>query len=153
MKVDNRLQTGKLKMGYTVALAVIFSLTCYYFFEIPDNIIMPIVISIIVLVYIIMLLRKSNYFYLEYIGNKVTVRFYTAHPFLRKYKAFEFPKSSFYDYKIKKILFGFRETIHITVKTPKGAFNYPPLSIVLLTSQQKAELKRILDEIKASQAL
>lgn len=153
MKVDNRLQTAKLKMGYTVALAVIFSLTCYFLFEIPENIAMPIVISVVVLTYIVMLLRKSNYFYLEYIGNKVTVRFYTAHPFLRKYKAFEIPKSSLYDYEIKKKLFGFRQTITLTVKTPKGKFNYPPLSIVLLTPQQKAELKRILDEIKASQAL
>ena len=100
-----------------------------------------------------MLLRKSNYFYLEYLGNKVTVRFYTAHPFLRKYRAIEFPKSNFYDYQIKKSLFGFRKMIILTVKTPKGRYNYPPLSIVLLTKEQKAELIRILDEIKASQAL
>jgi hypothetical protein len=153
MKVDNRLRTAKLKMGYMIMLAVSFSLTAYFVFEKVQNIIMPIAILLIVLAYIILLARRSNYFFLEYIGNKVTVRYYSAHPFFRKYKAFEIPKSSLYDYQIKKKLFGFRETIQLVIKTPKGMFKFPPLSIVLLSPVQKAELIRILEEIKASQAL
>ena len=151
MKVDNRLNTAKLKIIYMIMLGMIFSLSAYYYFENEYNLffkLLPVISGIIVLVYLFFLLRKSDYFFLEYIGNKITIRYYTAHPFLRKYKAFEIQKSYFYDYEIKKRLFGFRQTVQFIVKTPKGKFKYPPLSISLLTTEQKTELIRILNELK-----
>lgn len=151
MKVDNRLNTAKLKIIYMIMLGMIFSFSAYYYFENEFNLffrLLPVLSGIIAVVYIFFLLRKSDYFFLEYLGNKVTVRYYTAHPFFRKYRAFEIQKSLFYDYKIKKKLFGFLQTVEFTVKTPKGEFKYPPLSISLLTAEQKNELIRILDELK-----
>ena len=151
MKVDNRLNTAKLKIIYMIMLGMIFSFSAYYYFENEFNLffrLLPVLSGITAVVYLFFLLRKSDYFFLEYLGNKVTVRYYTAHPFLRKYRAFEIQKSLFYDYKIKKKLFGFLQAVEFTVKTPKGEFKYPPLSISLLNAEQKRELIRILDELK-----
>ena len=151
MRVDNRLNTAKLKIIYMIMLGVIFSSSAYYYFENEYNLLfrlLPVISGIIILVYLFFLLRKSDYFFLEYLGNKATIRYYTAHPFLRKYRAFEIQRSYFYDYKIKKKLFGFLQTVQFTIKTPKGEFKYPPLSITLLTAEQKSELIRILDELK-----
>jgi len=153
MKVDNRLQTAKLKISYTVMLAFLFAISAYYTFEKLTGLMIPIIVIGTVLTYFILLLRRSNYFFFEYIGNKITVKYYTAHPFLRKYKAFEIPKAYFDGYIIKKKLFGFQKTIQFIVKTPKGKFKYPPLSIVLLSNEQIKDLKKILKEISASQAL
>ena len=132
-------------------LGMIFSFSAYFYFENERNLffkLLPVIVGIISLIYLFFLLRKSDYFFLEYIGNKITLRYYTAHPFLRKYKAFEIERSYFYDYKIKKSFFGFFQAVQFTVKTPKGRFNYPPLSISLLTKVQKKELIRILEELK-----
>lgn len=151
MKVDNRLNTAKLKIFYMIILAVIFSLSAYYAFENQMNLFyrsVPFIIGILVLLYIFMLVRKSDYFYLEYIGNKAIIRFYSAHPIFRKYKAIEVQKVYFFDYEIKKVFFGIRKYLFVTVKTPKGKFNYPPLSIVFLNKEQTQKMISILDELK-----
>jgi len=148
MKIDNRLQTAKLKIYYMLMLGFIFSLSVYYRFERQAGYGYMIAVLIIVLVYLFLLLRKSDYFFIEFTGNKATVRYYTAHPFLRKYRAFEIPKAYFADYEIKKILGGFRKTVQFTIKTPKGKFKYPPLSISLFTKKQEEELLKILEEMK-----
>jgi len=148
MKIDNRLQTAKLKIYYMLMLGLILSLSAYYKFERQAGLGYMIAAIVIALVYLVLLLRKSDYFFIEFTGNKATVRYYTAHPFLRKYRAFEIPKAYFYDYEIKKTLGGFRKTVQFTIKTPKGRFNYPPLSISLLTKKQETELIKILEELK-----
>ncbi len=148
MKVDNRFATAKLKIYYMLMLGFIFSLSVYYRFERQAGYGYMIAVLIIVLVYLGLLLRKSDYFFLEYTGNKATIRYYTAHPFLRKYRAFEIPKTYFYNYEIKEYLAGFRKMLILTVKTPKGTFKYPPLSIVLLSKSQVTDLIKILEEIK-----
>ncbi len=148
MKVDNRLITAKLKIMYMIMFLVMTALFIYSYFEHLENPIYPILIGTIAAVYIILLLRKSNYFFIEYLGNKIIVRYYTAHPIFRKYKAFEIPRASFFDYKINSSLLGFIKSVQFTVKTPKGEFNYPPLSISLLSKQQMGDLIKMLDELK-----
>ncbi len=150
MTVDNRLETAKLKNYYMLMSAVIFSLLAFYFFERSANIGYLIGALVFVFVYIFFLFRKSDYFYLEYNGNKIIVRYYTAHPFLRKYRAFEIPKAYFFDYKIKKQAWGLLKTIQFEIKTPKGMFKYPPVSISLFPKKKEERLIKILEEIKAS---
>lgn len=148
MKIDNRLQTAKLKIFYMLMLGGIFSFGAYYVFEVRASIFFPTAVVLLALIYLFFLLRKSDYFYLEYTGNKIIVKYYTAHPFLRKYKAFEIPKAYFDDYVITKKLGSYIKKIQFIVKTPKGKFKYPPLSISLLTKKQEAELIKILEELK-----
>ncbi len=146
MIIDNRLATAKLKIIYMIMLAMLFALGSFFIFEEENALIYP--IALIVVVYVFYLLRRSDYFYLEYSGNKLTIRFYTAHPFLRKYQAIEIPKAYFFDYEIKSSLLGYFQTVRFIVKTPKGRFNYPPLSITLLNKEQKENLRQILEELK-----
>ena len=156
MKVDNRLRTAKLKIMYTISGIVIFALSLYLYFEyhqvaiypIAFNYVLPGAIIILVSVYFVFLLRKLDYFFIEFLGKKIVVRYYTAYPIFRKYKAIEIPKSYFFDYKIKTKLFGFRKTLHLIVKTPKGKFSYPPISISLLSNKQMRDLINMLNELK-----
>jgi len=156
MKVDNRLRTAKLKITYMLTFIVILALSMYFYFEhhyitsypLSFGFLLPGAIIILSITYITFLLRKLNYFFVEYIGNKITIRYYTAYPIFRKYKAFEIPRSYFYDYKIKSNLLGFLKSVQFTVKTPKGKFKYPPLSISLLSKKQMADLVIMLDEMK-----
>ena len=129
-------------------LGLIFSLSAYYFFERQAEIWYIIAAGAVALVYLLLLFRKSNYFYLSFQGNKIVIRYYTAHPFLRKYRALEIPKSYFDNYEIKRQLGGYRKTLHITIKTPKGKGKYPPISISLLTKKQEKELIEIIEKIK-----
>ncbi len=146
MIIDNRLQTAKLKIFYMVMLGSLFAFTVFYVFEESKAMIYPMIP--VVGIYLFFVLRKSNYFFLEPTINKITVRFYTAHPFFRQYKAIEIPVSYFFDYKLKSSLGGYFQNVQLIVKTPKGIFNYPPLSIVLLTKKQKMNLITVLEDLK-----
>ena len=146
MIVDNKFATAKLKLVYMIMLGMLFALGALYFFDRENGMIYP--IALIIAAYLFFLFRKSNYFFLEFAGNKITVRFYTAHPFFRKYKAFEIPKSYFFDYRFDSQLGGYLQHVQLIVKTPQGKFNYPPLSISLLNKEKKAKLKEVLDELK-----
>jgi len=156
MKVDNRLRTAKLKIMYMITGIVIFALSIYLYFEhyqigvhpIAFKYVLPGAIGLLIFIYFILLLRKLDYFFIEYLGNKIVVRYYTAYPIFRKYKAFEVPRSYFYDYKIKSKLFGYRKTVQFIVNTPKGKFTYPPLSISLLSEKQMIDLIKMLDELR-----
>lgn len=156
MKVDNRLRTAKLKIMYTISGIVIFALSLYLYFEhhqkaiypIAYNYVLPGAIIILLSLYFIFLLRRLDYFFIEFLGQKIVVRYYTAYPIFRKYKAIEIPKSYFYDYKIKSYFFGFRKTVQFIVNTPKGKFSYPPVSISLLSKKQNTELVKMLDNLK-----
>jgi len=148
MKVDNVLNTAKLKIGYIISFIFILAISIYYYFENINNIYYLSFIGFLSLLYIIIILRKLNYFFIEYLGNKISVKYYTAFPIFRNYKAFEIPRTYFNNYEIKSSLFGFWKTVQFTVKTPKGKFKYPPVSINLLTKKQLNELVAMLDELK-----
>lgn len=156
MKVDNRLRTAKLKIMYMVTGIVIFALSIYTYFEhyqigvhpIIFKYVLPGSIGALIFIYFFLLLRKLNYFFIEFLGNKIVVRYYTAYPIFRKYKAFEIPRSYFFDYKIEKQFLGLRKHLQIIVKTPKGKFSYPKISISLLSERQMDDLVRMLDELK-----
>lgn len=156
MKVDNRLRTAKLKIAYMLTFIVILALSMYFYFEyhyittypISFGILLPGAMIILSIIYVTFLLRKLDYFFVEYLGNKIMVRYYTAYPIFRKYKAFEIPRSYFHDYEIKSSLLGFLKSVQFTVKTPKGKFKYPPLSITLLSKRQLDDLFNMLDELK-----
>ncbi len=149
MKIENRYETARLKIIYMLMLGLIFSLTAYYSYEYNAGYGFLIAIALIVLAYLFLLFRKSDYFFLEYTGNKIIVRFYTAHPFFRKYRAFEIPKNYFAGYEIVESFWGIRKMIQFKIKTPKGQFNYPPVSIVLLSKYAEKELFAILEKVQA----
>jgi len=156
MKVDNRLRTAELKIMYMISGIVIFALSLYLYFEyhqvaiypIEFNYVLPGAIIVLVSGYFIFLLRKLDYFFIEDLGKKIVVRYYTAYPIFRKYKAIEIPKSYFYNYKINSKFYGFRKTLQLIVKTPRGKFSYPPISISLLSGKQRSELVKMLEELK-----
>lgn len=149
MKLNNYLNTAKLKIFYIVGLGFIIGLGIYLYFEKISNVFILGFISALIIIYITILFRKLNYLYLENTSNKIIVRYYSAFPLLRKYKSFEIPTEQFLNYEIKSFLFGFNKYVQFSVKTQKGVLKYPPVSITLLTKKQVNSLVKILNEIKA----
>ncbi|PID88154.1 MAG: hypothetical protein CSB06_01560 [Bacteroidia bacterium] len=117
-----------------------------YFFEKQTYMIYPVIL--IIGVYIFLLLRKSDYFFLQLAGDKIIVRFYTAHPFGRRYRALEIPSIYFDSYEIRKQYLGIRTMLYLKTNTPQGRFLYPPLSLALLSADQIKATIQLLDSLK-----
>ena len=149
MEIDNKLRTSIVRTWYIVILALLAALTAYYSFEYLSDIMGGIVISvmvIMVLIYIIMLILKMDYFYIDDKRNKLTIRYYTAHPVFRKYKMFEIPTVYFTGFNVKKSFFGLKKELLLSAKTPKGVINFPPVSISALSKTEYSAIKKILNK-------
>jgi len=80
--------------------------------------------------------------------KKITVRYYSAHPAFRKYKAYEIPQAYFSGYEINKSILGLKKEIVLTAKGPKGEMSFPPVSISALSKKELEYLIRFLDKYK-----
>ena len=150
--IENTLRTAKIKMLYIALLGLAGGLLIYYIWN-PDynNTIKTAAISIIpvcLLTYGLLLYIKLDYFFLDARTNKMKIKFYTANPFFRRYKAFELPKVAFVDYNIEKSFFGLKKTIILKAKTKKGDVSFPALSISLLSTAKIQRLEQLLKSIK-----
>lgn len=147
--IDNKLQTAKVKIFYIIMLTLFLALGAYYLFEPNVPMTRKIILGVLALLaisYGFMLFLRLNYFFLQDSGDFILVRFYTAHPFLRKYKAFKFPASTLKSYEINSSFFNLKHEIVIKAENNKGQFVFPKLSISLLSSADREELKQILDK-------
>jgi len=87
---------------------------------------------------------EYTYFYFSNNRKNLIFRFYSLRVFSGKPKTIEIPKKSFFKYDILTSFFNKKDSIILYQKTPKGIVKYPPISLTLLNSEQKTELKRAL---------
>ena len=148
MKIDNTITIAKTKMFFVISFAIFISSLAYvliagfkynyYFLGIS-------VISLAVYIYYHLL--NPYFFSYEKKGNKIIIRFYHAHPFIRKYKSYEIPIIAIVGYSIKTSFFGKRHEITLRIKTKKGTGNYPPLSISMLSFGERKSLRSALNSL------
>lgn len=89
---------------------------------------------------------KMQYTYLYFSNNSknLVLRFYSLRNFYGKPKTIEISKPSFVKYDIETSFFNKKDALVLYQKTTKGVAKYPPISLTLLTRNQKTELKRAL---------
>lgn len=105
-----------------------------------------------IIIYLLILLYwelKKPYF-VQYMdeGDKITFRFYSLLIIGRKYQAIEIPKKVFKTFKIQMFFFNKYESIILSRKTPKGAIDYPPISLSAVSEEDKIKIKNSLSEIE-----
>lgn len=138
----------KYKIYYPL-LILLFLIFVVYAFMTKDNLFyLWIGISLIPLfLYIILIIKKPYYFFIETTYNKIIIRFFNPHPFLRKNKAIQIPVNKFAGYEISEKLNGFIKFLTIKIRDNKKVMAYKPLSISLLKSAEIETLKKELDTI------
>jgi hypothetical protein len=147
--IDNKLRTAKIKIFYILQLVLIFALGAYYLFEPNEEYVRTAFLTmliLIVLAYFSMLALRLNYFYLQDTGDSIMVRYYSAHPFLRSYKAFKLPANTIKSYEVKSSIFNLRHEIVIIAESNKGRFVFPSLSLSALNKTEREELYEVLDK-------
>ena len=149
MTIDNKLSTAKIRFFYGLMIALSIAIGAYYSFEynpvIPKPVLLT-VLALLILTYSIMLYSRMNYFYLSENGKMLDIKFYSAHPFLRKYKALKLPVTALKSFEHKKSLFDLKQTITLKANTKKGSFIFPSISISALSKTQKNQLLDLLDK-------
>ncbi len=89
---------------------------------------------------------EYSYFYFSSTYKSFVFRFYSLQNLYGKPKTIEISRSTFHKYDITTSFFNKKETLVLYQKIPKGVAKYPPISLTLLTKDQKTKLKRTLFE-------
>jgi len=147
MIVDSKLETAKTRMTFVTLFGLsIASFTIAYL--VPEYLVPAIVIAILLLVgYLYMHFLQLYYVYFSDAGDKIMVRFYYAHPFMRKYKAIEIPKNALAGAEIKTGFFGKKMQLILIQRTVKGEIKYPPVSLSLLNAKKQADIVKALQKL------
>lgn len=147
MQIENKLEAAKIRLSYIIIVFVLSILILWSALkELPYNIYnTAIFASLVFIVYLVMVLLKLFYFYMNDSGQKIVVRFFNIHPFLQKYKAIEIPKKALAGYEIKTSFFDLKAELILAVKTKKGEIEYPPVSISALSRKDRKRLINALD--------
>jgi hypothetical protein len=147
--VDNKIQVAKIRLAYIFLILASAALLVYSFFSdsYAEGKLISFLLGIIMfLAFLFLLLIKPEYIYFSILNNnKLLVRNYTAFPAFRKYKAFEIPMTSVFDYEIKKAFFNQIIFIRIIVKSKNKLGKYPWLS---LSAVPKKDIGKLLDSLK-----
>lgn len=152
MIIDNRLPTAKLRIVFILLLFTPITLGVYIYAIYPSFSISLVVLTILlVITYIVLHFLGFYYVFFSDKGNKITIRYYYAHPFLRKFKALEIPKGMLADAIITSSFFKLKHSLHLVQRTRKGDFEYPPISLSLVNKKMRTQIQKALaEELKAS---
>jgi len=93
---------------------------------------------------------KMNYSYFYFSNNSKNLifRFYSMRIYSGKPKTIEISKDTFLKYDLVTTFFNKKESLVLYQKTARGIAKYPPISLTLLTTKQKTELKRALFSVE-----
>lgn len=146
MKIDNSLETAKTRM-FIILSIIIFIVSLGYIYMVGFYVgkYTLILSAICLLSYLYIMVKKPYLFLFNDEGNKIIIRHYHVHPFMRKYVSIEIPKQAFLKYEIKKKLNNLQTELTVYQRTNKGEFQYPSISISLLSKKDMKKLEQALN--------
>lgn len=149
MQIDSRLATAKTRLGLIVSFIMAFA--TWGLMYMPGmyqvRIYGFIAAGLFGLFYLGLHFRNPFYFYFDDAKKTITIRYYNAHPLLRKPKMVQIPFQALDGFEFTKKIGGWQTYLVLYQKTPKGVFTYPPISISLLSAKEKEMLRKNLKSI------
>ena len=136
----------KAKTSVIVVYSVLVFVTAYF---IPIDTLFKYmiygVLSVLLLIFFWFQYQMNyTYFYFSNNSKNLIFRFYTLRIISGKPKTIEISKMSFLKYDIVTDFYNKKDSLVLYQKTTKGMAKYPPISLTLLSRNQKTDLKRTL---------
>ena len=114
----------------------------------------PYLLGLAILVYVILVIipyvKNAHYLSFSNEPDHFSFRYYAVSN--RIPKAAEISKSVFKGYRFKKEWMGLRENLIISIETPQGIAEYPPISTSFLSVKQRRMLEEELKLMENSQS-
>ena len=149
MMIDTKEEASTLRTTKLFVVACCMILAVLTAFAIPVSTTVKFIIwgaSFVIFLIFFWFQYRMEYSYLYFSNNSknLVFRFYSMRLFSGKPKTIEISKTSFFKYDIVTGFLNKKESLVLYQKTDKGVAKYPPISLTLLTKNQKTELKRAL---------
>jgi energy-coupling factor transporter transmembrane protein EcfT len=149
MVIDTGRTTIRMRLrGFITAIIFFILILVFLVFDIFDDIRMYLVIifSFCYIVFILHIYLK-DYFYIYFSdeSNKMVFRYYSMRPLSQTKRSIEIPRGSLARYEIRSEALGFKNKIIFYQKIKDGVYKYPPVSITILSSQEKDQLLQALN--------
>lgn len=143
MLYNNEDKVRILKTSIMITgLLFIISMTVLIFLQ--EFMILAILAGFFLLGLIIISILNFQYVYVGENKNKLVIRYYSVFSVNRDYQSIEFPIEFLRKVRIKKLFFGIKWDLSLTVKTRKGIADYPPVSLSAIPPKDRYDLVRKL---------
>lgn len=110
-----------------------------------------IVVSIISILYIIFLnIIRPSFFEILVTDKLLQINYYSVASTFRSYQSVEIPIHELADFSLTKKFSGLKSTLTLSVKSKYGIADYPPISLSLLSKNEKGQVVLVLNEILKS---
>lgn len=119
------------------------------FFLISRESAVPLIIEVLVaILYFIGLSKiKPTYFECLVFSDHFTISYYSVASISRDYQSFEVSFREFSHFILKPRFYGLRKELIISVLTPYGVADYPPVSLSILSKKEREQLMHVLKQL------
>ncbi|NOZ46167.1 MAG: hypothetical protein GXO79_05230 [Chlorobi bacterium] len=146
MKIENKKTASLIRLIYLfvpIFFTALIALT--FLFKPTLNYILFTVLLVILILFILISNKiKLYYIMLSDEAKKITLNYLTLSPVENKKRSISIPQKDFIKYKLNTSFYGFKKTIILYRKTPKGTAKYPPVSISSLNKKELLAVERLL---------
>jgi len=150
MVIDTGSTTIRMRLrGFITAIIFFLLILIFLVFDIFDEVRMYLVLvfsSLYIIFILNIYLRDYFYIYFSDESNKMVFRYYSMRPLSQTKRSIEIPRGSMARYEIKSGALGLKNTIIFYQKIKDGVYKYPPVSISILSTNEKNELIQALNK-------
>jgi hypothetical protein len=158
MTFDNKKKAIKLRFSsFLMVIAAIVIILILVYTRITEplenagiskNALILAVVGLLICVWVWRYILDLHYIYFSDDGTDITIRFYSLRPFTSSKNAVVIDKERFQGYKIKKVLFGFKPYIILSVSNNfDKTVQYPPISLSGLNKKQRNKMLKSLKKL------
>jgi hypothetical protein len=145
-RLDNK---GRANIFFLLFIAsgIIFCGIAFYLISRESAV--PLIIEVLIAIAFFVILSKIKPSYFEFVvfQNHFTINYYPVASVAREYQSVEVPLSDFSHFSITQSVFGLKKEIVVSVRTPYGIADYPPISISILKKKERERLQLVLNKL------
>lgn len=146
IRIDNRARSTRFFLLFIFS-GVFFTGIAFYL--ISQESAYPLIATVVVAIAYFFLFSKIKPSYFEFVAgsDRFFINYYSVASISRDYQSIEVPFTTFSHFKVVRSVFGLRKELVVSVATPYGIADYPPIGISILTKKELGRLVHILTQL------
>ncbi len=151
-QLNNKNRSTNVFLLYILS-GVLFFGAAFFFVAKSLNVLLIIDIVVAIVYFLLFNSIKPSFFELLVTESSLQVNYYSVASSMRSYQSLEIHINQLKDFQIRKRMWGLKKELILSVDSKYGIADYPPVSVVLLSKNELAQIVLLLNKIKENNKL
>lgn len=144
-QLNNKSRANNYFVLFIVS-GVVFIGLAFFFVATNRNLELILNILLAVLYFLFFGKIKPTFFEMLVTETAMQINFYSVFSAVRNYQSMELGLNQLSDFHLRKSFFGLRTDLIVSVKSKYGLADYPPVSLTLLTKDERTQILYVIRE-------